>query len=234
MYSAILFDMDGVVADTKGFVTRFWQELASARGFMLTEEQLEGHVYGRTAEHTIQTLFPMVTPPEWARIRRVLRDYEVSLTYVEVAGATSLLRSLTRHGVPLALVTGAEPWKVDAVLAQLGLVDTFVARVHAGDVRLGKPDPSSYLLAASRVGAAPERCVVFEDAVTGIEAAVRARTTCVAVGPLDSAPELLGAGAVVVIDNFLDVEVEASSSPLSGNSRLVIHVTPEVDLTVGA
>ena len=162
----------------------------------------------------------------------MLHDYEAALTYVEIPGATSLVRSLNSDGVPLAVVTGAEPSKVDAVLAQLGLVNAFFVIVHAGDVREGKPDPASYLLAASRLGIAPERCLVFEDALRGIEAAVRARTTCIAVGPLDTMSELLSAGAVAVVENFLAVEVQPGGSSHLKTRQLVMHGNREVSVTV--
>lgn len=209
-YNAILFDMDGVLVDTKGSIRRFWQELAARHEFVLTEADFESHVYARTADHTIEALFPMVRPNQRKHVLRMLHDYEAALTYVEIPGATSLVRSLNSYGVPLAVVTGAEPSKVDAVLAQLGLVDSFLVIVHAGDVRDGKPDPASYLLAAARLGTAPERCLVFEDALRGIEAAVKARTTCIAVGPLNTMSELLSAGAAAVVENFLAVEVQSS------------------------
>ncbi len=231
-YKAILFDMDGVVVDTKDSVTRFWQELAGRYGFVLTEAELETHVYGRTAEHAIEALFPMVRPHQRKHVLNMLHEYEASLTYVEIPGATSLMRSLNFDGVPLALVTSAEPSKVDAVLAQLELTNAFLVIVHAGDVQAGKPDPGSYLLAASRLAIPPERCLVFEDALRGIEAAVKARTTCIAVGPLDTVPGLLSAGAVAVIENFLAVEVQSSSSSHTGRRQLVMRGNQEVSVIV--
>lgn len=231
-YKAVLFDMDGVLVDTRASIIRFWQELAAGHGFVLTEADLESHVYARSADHTIDALFPMVGPKQRTHVLRMLHDYEAALTYAEIPGATSLARSLCSDGVPLAVVTGAESAKVDAVLAQLGLVDAFLVIVHAGDVREGKPDPASYLLAASRLKIAPERCLVFEDALSGIEAAVKARTTCIAVGPLDTVSELLSVGAVAVVENFLAVEVQSDLSAHPKRQQLVMHGNREVRVIV--
>lgn len=229
---AVLFDMDGVVADTKATVTAFWKNLAVVNGMSLSDDDLDQHVYGRTSSHTICTLFPMITEAQLPAVLNSLREYEMTLTYKEISGVTALIRSLREFDVPVALVTGAEPWKVEAVLAQLQLANMFTAQVHAREVRSGKPDPACYLLAATRLSVDPERCVAFEDAGLGVEAAVRAGMTCVGVGPPVATPELLEAGAIVVIDNFDEVEVEPMD--VAATSRAVkLRITRALGLTVG-
>ncbi|MFD0476631.1 HAD family hydrolase [Nonomuraea thailandensis] len=67
MYQAVLFDMDGVIADTERSVTEFWQRLAADLGYLLRAEDLERHVYGHRADHTLRVLFPEVPPARTAR-----------------------------------------------------------------------------------------------------------------------------------------------------------------------
>src|SRR5439155_8988964 len=84
------------------------------------------------------------------------------------------------------------------------------------DVRLGKPDPEVYLLAARGIGVPPRECLVFEDSVVGIQAARRAGMRVIGVATAHTADELRGAGAASVIDDFEGLEWPASAPPSSG------------------
>jgi HAD superfamily hydrolase (TIGR01509 family) len=152
MYEAVLFDMDGVIADTERSVTEFWQRLAADLGYLLRAEDLERHVYGHRADHTLRVLFPEVPPSAYSEIYQRLKENQESLVYTAIPGATALLGALGRAGVPLALVTGAQDWKAVEVLRQLALPSAFATVICADDVPRGKPDPAGYLLAAERLG----------------------------------------------------------------------------------
>ena len=90
----------------------------------------------------------------------------------------------TENGWRQALASMAPSANIDVTLVALGLPDTFEAIVSAEEVRHGKPDPEVFLLAAERLGIAPERCTVIEDSPQGVEAAKRAGMRCIGVGPL--------------------------------------------------
>jgi beta-phosphoglucomutase-like phosphatase (HAD superfamily) len=103
-------------------------------------------------------------------------------------------------------VTSGEPWKVEAMSGQLGLAGSFGVVVTAADIRRGKPDPECYALAADRLGVPPNRCVVFEDSVSGVQAAVAAGALCVGVQPSwRLAQRLVECGAWHVIPDFVRV-----------------------------
>lgn len=97
------------------------------------------------------------------------------------AGAAELLTFAQTAGLHLALATSGRRTYVDAVLAEVQFTGRFAVDVTGEDVTHGKPDPESYLLAASRLGVAPASCVVLEDAPNGIVAAVAAGMRAVAV-----------------------------------------------------
>ena len=89
-----------------------------------------------------------------------------------------------KHGqVPFAIVSGSALDSVTASLTTLNLLDRFETLVCAGDYKKGKPDPEGFLLAASRLGLAPESCLVFEDTDMGIQAATAAGMASVKVPP---------------------------------------------------
>jgi HAD superfamily hydrolase (TIGR01509 family) len=89
-----------------------------------------------------------------------------------------------QHGrIPLAVVSGSTRDSVTASLASLTLLDRFDTMVCAGDYRKGKPDPEAFLLAAAKLGVAPETCLVFEDTDLGIQAAKAAGMASVRIPP---------------------------------------------------
>src|SRR5271163_1101952 len=85
--------------------------------------------------------------------------------------------------VPFAVVSGSTRESVTASLATLNLLDRFETLVCAGEYQKGKPDPEAFLLAAAKLGVAPESCLVFEDADMGIRAAVAAGMASVKIRP---------------------------------------------------
>src|SRR6185295_2953739 len=97
--------------------------------------------------------------------------------------------------VPLAVATSARRSDAVALLGPLGLLDRFRTIVAAEDVTRGKPDPEVYLLAAARLGAAADRCLVFEDALVGVRAARGAGMRVVGVATAYEPADLLSAGA---------------------------------------
>jgi HAD superfamily hydrolase (TIGR01509 family) len=99
----------------------------------------------------------------------------------EIPGCTAYIRGQRAAGARIALATGAGRTNIDFNLRALGMLHDFDAIVGADDVQRGKPEPDIFLAAAARLGAAPENCVVFEDAPMGLEAARRAgmRAVCI-------------------------------------------------------
>jgi HAD superfamily hydrolase (TIGR01509 family) len=210
-YAAILFDMDGVIIDTQHSVTEFWQIVAAEQGVLLTEADFQQHIYGCSLRHSFDVLFPQLDAPAQQAILDRMELYELNLTYTAIPGAVKLLRSLQQAGVPLALVTSAFPWKVEVVLRQLGLESVFNTRVMATDIQRGKPHPDGYLLGAERLGVPAQHCLVFEDAVSGVQAAVAAGAACIGVRPSETAPALTTVGAFHTIPDFTTVTLQAGA-----------------------
>ncbi len=210
-YQAILFDMDGVIIDTHDSVTAFWHTIAAEWHMTLTQADFEQHIYGCPAEHTFSVLFPQIMGPAKATIFERMRKYELNLSYTAVPGVKTLLQSLKQHGILTALVTSGDRWKVQTVSDQLGLEGLFSAYVTINDVSRGKPHPDAYLLGAKRLNQPPPHCLVFEDAVSGVTAAVAAGTTCIGVQSSERlAAALRQAGASDIIPDFQAVNLAAS------------------------
>lgn len=211
-YEAILFDMDGVIIDTHHSVTEFWLMVAGEQGVRLTEADFQQHIYGCSLRHSFDVLFPQLDQQQRQGILDRMEVYELNLTYTAVPGAIKLLRSLKQAGVPIALVTSAFPWKVELVMRQLELNGIFNIRVTATDIQRGKPHPDGYLLGAQRLGILPQRCLVFEDAVSGVQAAVAAGAACIGVRPPETAAALVAVGAFHTIPDFTAVTLQADTN----------------------
>ncbi|NWF70383.1 MAG: HAD family phosphatase [Chloroflexi bacterium] len=197
LYQAILFDMDGVLIDTHSAVTVFWEKLATQWGVTLSPDDFARHIYGCTAAHTLDNLFPQISGAARTRLMAEMNDYEAHQTYTPVAGVIPFLRLLAEAGVPRALVTSGDRHKVAAVATQLQLNGLFRVTVTAEDVQRSKPFPDPYLRAAERLNAAPEHCLVLEDSLAGIRAAVAAGAHCIGVGVGVAALRAVGAAYVI-------------------------------------
>ena len=96
-----------------------------------------------------------------------------------IAGLGQFLQRAEKQGIKMAIGSAAIPFNIDFVLDNLRIRHYFGAIVSADEVALSKPDPETFVLAAKELGIPPERCVVFEDAPKGVEAAMRANMPCI-------------------------------------------------------
>jgi beta-phosphoglucomutase len=221
-YEAILFDMDGVIIDTYQSVTDIWQDLAETYQVHISPADFNQHVYGCPVVHTLDVLFSHLNAGQRQSIFIKMADYEAKLTYTGVRGAIPFLSSLKKHGVPTALVTSGDQLKVNEVVSQLGLDGMFTAHVTVDDIHRGKPDPECYLLAAHKLHKSPEQCIVFEDSISGVKAAVASQATCIGIGSSSMAPLLLQAGARHVVSDFMSTSLLARDDDVNATLRLQI------------
>jgi HAD superfamily hydrolase (TIGR01509 family) len=222
--AALLFDMDGVVINSHADVTNFWLEMAAKYGVHLTDDDFAHHIYGCPMRHTLDVCFPMLDAAQQAAAHAYHIDYEINLTYTPIPGILPLLESLRQRGVPTALVTGGEAHKVQTVLDQLDLHAAFRTTVNAGEIPRGKPHPDGYLLAAERLGIAPGRCLVFEDAVNGVQSALAAGAHCVGVDSWGNGPALLPLGIYALIPDFSAVRLVGAALHLDGSHILTLDL----------
>ena len=204
--AALLFDLDGVLVDSRAVVERTWRRWAARRG--LDAGPLLAVAHGRRVSDTLKEVLPHLDPaPEVAWLDAAeLEDLE---GVVAVPGAAALLASLPDHR--WAIVTSCSRDLAARRLARAGL-DPPQLLVTSDDVKQGKPAPDGYLLGARRCGAAPAACLAFEDAPAGIAAARAAGCRVVALGTTH-APAQLG-GAETVVSDLRSVTVVAGAGEL--------------------
>lgn len=176
MVSAVVFDMDGVIADTE----HVWDEVR------------EGLVadWGGTYSPAAQQAMMGMSSVEWSAymhdvvglahspeeindevVRRMLVRYRTALPLVE--GAVEVVRELAAT-LPLAVASSSNRPLIDTVLDSAGITACFAATVSSEEVARGKPSPDVYLEAARRLGVEPSACAAVEDSSNGIRAAAAA------------------------------------------------------------
>lgn len=171
----IIFDCDGVIADSEVLSARVLIDQLSRIGIDLTEQDVTRDFLGRsfpTVAQTIRDRFQRPLPEDFEAIyrARLLAEFERSLQ--PTPGFVPMLRALNR---PFCVATSSSPLRVSRTLQLLGLSADFGNNVFtASQVRHGKPAPDLFLLAARRMGVAPARCLVVEDSMPGIQAGLSA------------------------------------------------------------
>jgi beta-phosphoglucomutase-like phosphatase (HAD superfamily) len=183
-FAAFIFDCDGTLADTMPTHYKAWQHALGANAAKFPEAmfyELGGVITQRVVE-ILNERHGLALPVEETVAIKEAKFLELSPEVAAIEPVVALAREY--HGVkPLAVASGGHRRIVLTTLRALGIVDLFAAIVTAEDYRRGKPAPDPFLEAALRLGVAPERCLVFEDTVTGIAAATAAGMQSVLVPP---------------------------------------------------
>lgn len=180
---SVIFDVDGVLVDSYQSHWLSWSELARQTGVMFTEAEFTAS-FGQTSRQVLARHWGPDRPPDElaaldSRKEQIFRDL-VSTNFPAMPGAVNLIKELSADGWTLAVGSSGPPENVDLVLDRLGCRALLSAIVTGRHVKKGKPDPEVFRIAARRMGASPDHCIVIEDAPVGIEAAARAGMRTVA------------------------------------------------------
>jgi beta-phosphoglucomutase len=183
---AIIFDLDGVVADTSAAHYRSWQRLADEEGYAFDEGRYRA-LLGRTREDSLDLLVrgaPLAIEQRRDMLARKQAYFAVELAQMgpddALPGVVSLLDAARDAGLKIGLASSSR--NARAVLAQLRLIDRFEVIADGGTVARPKPAPDIFLWTAAALNVEPTDCVVLEDSVAGVEAAIAARCHVVSIG----------------------------------------------------
>ena len=197
---AVIWDMDGVIADTGRYHFQAWQYVFQKKGINFTEEDFRRHFGQRNDTIIRTTLGENISSSEVDIIAK-----EKEENYREgargkikpLSGAMELIKSLKEQGFAQAIASSAPMENIRLVIEELGIADYFQSIVYGREVKEGKPSPEGFLLAAKKLGVEPRNCVVIEDAVAGVAAAKRAGMHCIAVTNTNPRGKLAEADLIV-------------------------------------
>jgi HAD superfamily hydrolase (TIGR01509 family) len=210
--TAVISDCDGSLVDSEPLAGRAWERALAAYGYALTDEDAEASVglpYPRVHAYFAERVELPAAEPFWGEFSGelfMLIDSELA----PFDDAVRAARELRERGIPVAVASSSPRERLQRTLRRAGLLDAFDVVVAGDEVENGKPAPDMFLLAARRLGVAPEDCVVIEDSPPGVQAGMAAGMHTVAVCRVPGTEETLAAADRVV--DFLSADVILAAS----------------------
>jgi HAD superfamily hydrolase (TIGR01509 family) len=207
-FAAVLFDCDGVLADSEAITIGVLRDMLEERGWLLSSKECMGIFLGkaiRDERAAIEANTGLPLTEEWLASFRARRDASLQRDVQAIRNAVETVALLhARFGGRIACASGADRGKVELQLYKCGLMRYFEGRIFSGhELPRSKPAPDVYLAAAAALGVDPARCAVVEDTVPGTTAGVAAGATVFGYSPPeaghDTPAALRAAGASTVI-----------------------------------
>lgn len=215
--TGFIFDLDGVIVDTAKYHFLAWRNLAEELGFEFTEEQNE-LFKGVSRKRCLEILLDIggIKSTQEQFDQWMVEKNKDYLKYIEKMNASEILpdvpkvlRYLKERRVPIAL--GSASKNAKPILEKVELLSYFDCIVDGNNVTKAKPDPEVFLIAAEKLAVSPENCVVFEDAIAGIQAANSAKMTSIGIGDSTILSE-----ANHNFKNFTEMDTEFLSGLIKG------------------
>jgi len=180
--------LDGVIVDTAKYHYLAWRNLANSLGFDFSEEQNE-QLKGVSRVKSLEILLELgkVELSEEKKESLLIEKNKEYLEYVYkmtsseiLPGVNQLLTFLESNNIKFVL--GSASKNAQLILEKVGLLERFTAIVDGNDVSKAKPNPEVFLIGAEKLNMSPENCVVFEDAIAGVQAANTANMVSIGIG----------------------------------------------------
>ena len=206
----VLWDLDGVIADSGSYHFAAWQETFARRGVRFTQEEfiklfgarndfIIRNIMGeKVCEEDIETI---IAEKETDFRRRIKGNIKL------LPGVLKLLETIKKGDFKMILASSAAKENIDLLFGELGIEKYFPCIVSGREVTESKPSPQIFLLAAEKCGTEPENCIVIEDSPLGVKAAKAAGMRCLAVSNAHSKEEL--AEADKIVDSLEEIDLIA-------------------------
>ena len=209
MLEAILFDLDGTLADTDSIHFAVWQDILVRYDLDIDRAFYRQRISGRTNSKIIKDIIPQLTLEDaWKLATEKEETYRrLANSLLPTPGLDRLIELTERASLKRAVVTNAPEDNAIYMLKVLRLTDTFPTVIMAKDAPPGKPDPAPYKLALNRLMVKNKRAIAFEDSAAGIRSAIDAEIYTIGITSSHPAEDLLDAGANMTIEDFNDEQL---------------------------
>jgi HAD superfamily hydrolase (TIGR01509 family) len=211
LYRALLFDLDGTLAETDSLHLPTWVDVLEPYGVEVDEEFYKQTISGRSTGEVVRALLPDLTDEEGKSIgdAKEASFRERAAELEPLPGLVEFVEGGRERGIRIGLVTNAPEENVEAILLALELRDFFDTVVLADEVEAVKPDPAPYKAALRKTGVTAEEALAFEDSVSGIASSVAAGVPTVGITSSQDPQRLLDAGAFMTAEDFTDPQIRA-------------------------
>jgi beta-phosphoglucomutase len=210
---AFLFDLNGTMINDMGYHLDAWHYMINNDlGGSLDRDAVKKEMYGKNEELLVRVFGEgRFSPAQMAEIsmEKEKRYQQVYLPHLQlIAGLPQFLENARQQGIPMAIGSAAINFNIDFVLDNLHIRDYFKAIVSAESVRLSKPHPETYLMAARLLDVPPASCIVFEDAPKGVEAAANAGMQSVVLTTMHAREEFAAYNNIIAFaDDYTSPEI---------------------------
>lgn len=208
MFEAAIFDLDGVIVDTVPIHFRAWKKMFAEYGLDFSFEDYKAKVDGISRYDGAKAILTGLSDKEIAAAGDKKQSYFLEFISKEkipvYPSVLSLIGEMKGCNKRVAFASSSRNCR--KILEKVGVLELGDAVVDGSEITRSKPDPQIFLLAAERLNCKPKDCVVFEDAVLGVEAALNARMLCVGIDHYNKPERLKGAHLIVGGLSELDCE----------------------------
>lgn len=164
----VLFDLDGVILDTEGIYTEFWNKIDKL--FPTGVDDFSKVIKGSCLEDILNSYFDL---PNHQKIVQLLQEFQNNMPYRYFPYAIQWVRTLFDAGIPMCIVTSSDQKKMDAVYEQHPEFRGYFNAVIVGEmVERAKPAPDCFMMGAKRIDRNINNCYIFEDSINGLKAAL--------------------------------------------------------------
>ena len=211
-YSALIFDMDGTLIHNMPFHNQAWQDTLAEAGVQIDLNEFNRATNGKKAAEILRMMLGVQLSDSevahWGERKEALYRERFARYREPLPGLLHLLEQATALGLPMAVATASPPVSIPFILDELDLRRYFKTVIGGADVQHGKPHPEIFLKSAQALGIEPASCLVFEDALGGIEAARRASMDAVMICTTINAQEVAGMSHVLcAIPDFTHLDL---------------------------
>ncbi len=211
MFQAVLFDLDGTIANTDPLHFQVFKQMLGEQGIAVDEAFYCDRINGRTNQAILKDLFPKFAEADIFNFSREKeqRFRDLAKTQLQpMPGLMPLLTWIEQQGLATAVVTNAPRLNAEFMLEGLGLTERFEFVVLGEDLPRAKPDPMPYQTALEKLSVEPATAIVFEDSPSGIRSAVAAGIPTVGMTSSHGAEVLEALGVEMAIADFTDPRLQ--------------------------
>ena len=203
-YKAFLFDLNGTMVNDMPYHVKAWHRILNELGANISMEQMKLECYGKNHE-LLERIFPgRFSLEEKNRMsldkeKQYQKEFKPQLQLI--TGLDNFLEQSSKAGVKMAIGSAAIMFNINFVLDELDIRHYFDILISADNVTDSKPNPETWLQCAEKIGVSPDKCLVFEDSIKGVESALNAGMDCVVITTMHSKEQF---AAYTNIVSFID------------------------------